>query len=136
MSLDNLTKEELIKIIKSNADVIDLDKILERFIPEKDRDIVTTLHTLYCKLPHQPIEGKIHCSFYEEIDWTDKCKSLWLSYIGKILSEVNCKYKSDIKTSDISKILQELTEVEDIKKEIEKDEGKAMLDIFLHLITL
>ena len=131
MDIEDLNKDDLVILLNTIKSGMAFEDALKVLIPSSQRNIVETLHTLYCRKSHGTEVGTLtECQFYKEKDWNGEDHINWLNKVSTIITD----YKTDATT--LSKLIPFLCEVEEIRKDVLASHDKKGLDVFNKLITL
>ena len=122
-----MSKEDLIEVLRSVMYGTEPKEALANLIPESQRNVVITMHTLYCTRDHKNEGG---CTFYTEQDWNEDAHKLWIKIVDDMMKETN----ADVNT--FNRIMPYLCKLEDMRKTISKEVGEQGLALFNYLLRL
>lgn len=124
LKVDELSKEDLAQIITLMESGMTLAEALGNLVSEDRRDIVTSFHSLFCKMKHDE-DG---CHFYDEQDWDSTSHKFWTNVVDRII------HAYDPEGELLVDIVPYLWRVEAIKKEVEKEVAVGGLELFDYLL--
>ena len=125
MNIEDLNKDDLVILLNTIKSGMTYEEALNTLIPSNQRNIVETLHTLYCTKNHET-----DCLLYINPDWNSADRIAWLNKISCIINN----YKID--AFKLGKLIPALCDLEDIRKDVLTSEGQEGLDVFNKLIVL
>ena len=125
LKVDELSKEDLATIIKLMDSGKSLAEAIGNLVPEERKDTVLAIHSLFCKMNHNDIDG---CNFYNETEWDDPAHKYWFNIVDRILRAY------DPECDILPDIIPYLWRIEAIKKEVEKEVAVGGIQLFDYLL--
>lgn len=125
MNIEDLSKDDLVILLNTIKSGMTYEEALNTLIPSSQRNIVETLHTLYCTKNHET-----DCLFYISPDWNSADRMSWLNKISCIIKSLNTD------ATVVSRLIPYLCDVEEIRKEIRYGGDEKELSIFNAFILL
>jgi hypothetical protein len=130
MELSQLSKHDLVTILKTVEAGASIEDALKEFVPSSIGDIINVLHSIYCKEKHTGLEGESYCGYYDETLWTDSDHAKWLALMNRVIKKCDCDMKV------IEDVFSYLTRIESIKEDLLKKEGEKGLLLLNTLLQL
>lgn len=127
MKVDDLTKDDLLTVMRSIMTGKTPDEALSSLVPEDIRYIVDLYHSILCHMNHTIENG---CPYYTEQDWTGPSHVYFTNIVKHLMEE------KEVSPKQFSEVLITLGEVERSRIYILKKAGEEGLTLFNYLLKL